>query len=386
MIGSEPFQVRPSDEAQRIVHQLNGLAVDGLVQMFDFKKHLFCHKFKETERGLVREGVSRRYTMIALLGLHRLEASGVSSPIGISSVLDGLLIDTNWVDNIGDLGLLLWLCALVAPDRLAKIERRMEVETALDRFPDAIQGRTMELAWFLSGLSHGSLACPEKTSDLRELAVETYRRLRTNQGEQGIFGHVSRKESLAGLLRGRIGSFADQVYPIYAMTKFAQAYHVVKATERALDCALTLCQAQGPLGQWWWHYDCATGRVVERYPVYSVHQDGMAPMSLLALGEIIHSDFGPWISKGLQWVSGDNELDADMQDVSGSVVWRSIFRPPLRRYWNAATALLTQRDDQESRDGLMTQRECRPYHFGWFLYAFAGTGRQLLFRSVKTKQ
>jgi hypothetical protein len=384
MIGSEAFQARSSDEAQRIVHHLSALAVDGLVHMFDFNEQLFCQRVKETDRGWIREGISRRYTVIALLGLHRLEASGGSSPIEIGAVLDRLLIDTKWVDNIGDLGLLLWLCALVAPGRVAELECRMAVRTALDRYPDAVQGHTMELAWFLAGLSHGALACPEKTWDLREVAVETYRRLRMNQGEQGVFGHVGRTQSIAGFLRGRIGSFADQVYPIYAMTTFAKAFHVAKATERALDCALTLCQAQGPLGQWWWHYDSVTGRVVERYPVFSVHQDGMAPMSLLALGDVIHSDFSPWISRGLQWVGGDNELDADMQDAAAGVVWRSIFRPTLNRCWNSATALLAQRDDRESRNGLMTLHECRPYHLGWLLYAFAGRSRQHLVQSLPT--
>ena len=36
-----------------------------------------------------------------------------------------------------------------------------------------------------------------------------------------------------------------------------------------------------PHGQWWWHYDVRDGSVVERYPVYSVHQHAMAPMALL---------------------------------------------------------------------------------------------------------
>ena len=82
----------------------------------------------------------------------------------------------------------------------------------------------MELAWFLTGLSNWALACPEKQSRLRDLAFQTFDMLKKNRGEQGFFGHLARDASVQGMTRGRIGSFADQVYPIYAMTRFSQAY------------------------------------------------------------------------------------------------------------------------------------------------------------------
>lgn len=362
--------MQPWEEARSSVPYLKTLAVNGLLQMFDPEKQLFCRRLKHTDRGLVREGTSHRYTLIALLGLHQLEASGKASPIAIKPVLKGLLTNTDWIDNVGDLGLLLWLCALEAPQQLEKVESCREVENALAYFRDGRQSRTMELAWFLAGLSHRSLACPEKQLDLRDTAFETYRRLRNNQGELGIFRHVGRTESFVEKIRSRIGSLADQVYPIYAITKFAQAYHVVKATERALDCALTLCQTQGPLGQWWWHYDSLSGRLVERYPVYSASQDGLAPLALFTLGEATHSDFSPWIYKGLQWVCGNNEMDFDMRDVSAKVVWRSILRRSSRRYWDLAVDFLTQREERATWDVLEVLFECRPDHFGWLLYAF----------------
>ena len=60
-------------------------------------------------------------------------------------------------------------------------------------------------------------------------------------------------------------------------------YHMVtgdsKAAEVASACAKHMCELQGPQGQWWWHFDIRTGRVVEHYPVYAVHQDSMAPMA-----------------------------------------------------------------------------------------------------------
>lgn len=363
-------QAKNNDDFRRIIRDLNRLAAKGLVPMFDPARQLFCFKLKQTGSGLVQEGISHRYSVITLMGLHRLEQSGKPSPIDIHKVFNVLMADTAWIDNLGDFGLLLWLCALIAPDRLDEIERKFPTKESLARFGDTRYGRTMELSWFLAGLAHQALARPDKEAETRELASEIYRRVRKNQGDQGLFGHLASNEGLAGVVRGDIGSFADQVYPIYALSKFSLAYGEDRAAKRALDCALNLCEVQGSLGQWWWHYDSSSGRVAERFPIFSVHQHAMGPMALYALGDAVQSDFSPWIYKGLQWID-DNELGIDMQDDSANVVWRCIERTPPHRYWNAVVNLATRREDRESRDGLRPLFECRPYELGWLLYAFA---------------
>jgi hypothetical protein len=368
-------QVKETDRRTQIL-RLNHLSVQGLETMFDSRRKLFCQHVSQTGHGLVHEGTSHRYTLISLLGLRRLEAAGFESPISVTETLDHLLEDTAWVQNLGDLGLLMWLCAQAAPDRVHEIDSAFRLKDALARFPEARQRRTMELSWFLSGLAHWRLACPNAPSQIRDLAMESYRLLKSNQGEYGLFSHLADKKGFSGLMRGRIGSFADQIYPVYALAKFSQAWGLSKASERALDCALTLCELQGPLGQWWWHYDAVTRRVLERYPVYSVHQDGMAPMALFALGEAVESDFSPWIFKGLQWIYGDNELEEDLCDSSAKMIWRSIHRKDYKKHWDAALALLAAREDGDNHTDLAVLRECRPYHLGWLLYAWADFARE----------
>jgi hypothetical protein len=343
----------------------------GLVSMFDPERKLFCHRLRQGESGLVREGISHRYTMIALLGLQRLRASGVSVPLDLPSILQALIKDTRWLENVGDLGLLVWLCALVSPERLAEIDSQFDLKHALVQFHETRRGRTMELSWFLSGLAHQKLACPNLLPHLRDTAMETYQLLKKNQGEHGVFSHLAENGGLTGWMRGRMGSFADQVYPIYALAKFSKAYEVPKAAERAMDTALTLCELQGPYGQWWWHYDATSGKVLGQYPVYSVHQYGIAPMALLALGEETQSDFTHWIYKGLRWIRGDNELEQDMRDSSANVVWRYIYRNDYKKHWDVALAVLMARGDEERHKELAVRHECRPYELGWLLYAFA---------------
>jgi len=92
------------------------------------------------------------------------------------------------------------------------------------------------------------------------------------------------------------------------------------------------------------------------------------------LGEVLQSDFGPWIFKGLEWIKGDNELDYDMRDNSANLVWRCIYQGDYERYLRTALALITHREDGPAHEGLGIRYECRPYEFGWLLYAFGDHG------------
>jgi hypothetical protein len=353
------------------VRELLDSAADGLVDMFDPVTKFFCHRLNRTENGLVREGSSPRYTMMTLLGLHRLERAGIPSKVDIQQVFDNLLQTRDQMNDLGDLGLLLWLCAVVSPENLEKVYATIGISSALSRYVAAQEVRTMELAWFLSGLAHAKLACGEDHQDAARVALETLLLIQGNQGNAGIFGHMARK-SFSGLLRGRIGSFADQVYPIYAFSKLSQAYNLPDALQSAINCAGAICGAQGGLGQWWWHYDSVTGKVVEQYPVYSVHQHGMAPMALFALEEACGGDFTPAISKGLNWISGNNELAWDFRDKSADIIWRCAYPETYRRRLSTIATLLTGRSMSPSSMHMKVKFECRPYELGWLLYAFSG--------------
>src|SRR5215813_10616759 len=112
--------------------------------MFDPDRKLFCHHLRDTRDGLVREGVSQRYTIMALLGLVALEKAGEQSPFDVEAIFESCARDTAWIEGVGDLGLMIWLTAEHAPEKLDNLFKRVELETVLDRFSDAKKGRTME--------------------------------------------------------------------------------------------------------------------------------------------------------------------------------------------------------------------------------------------------
>jgi hypothetical protein len=354
------------------LEKLVALAAQGLVRMFDEERQLFCQRFIRTNQGFVREGHSPRYTIMVLLGLHELEQSGGRSPFDTNAVYKSFVSDSSWIRSVGDLGLLLWLTATFEPDQVNGLLSRMDVDKALSHYSDARDGRTMELAWFLAGLAHSAQAAPELTLPLTDLAHKTYLRLLENQGEHGFFGHLGTKKSLTGRLRGRIGSFADQIYPIYAMSKVAKSFHLEEALTPARECAKAICDVQGDLGQWWWLYDSRSGRVSSHYPVYSVHQHGMAPMGLFAIEEATGQNYGSAIYKGLRWIYGANELAVDMRDCQENLVWRCV-RPQNKsgKYREAVLSLIRSSKKDPPNEDLEVLYETWPYEFGWLLFAFA---------------
>jgi hypothetical protein len=229
----------------------------------------------------------------------------------------------------------------------------------------------MEVAWYLTGIANCYLAGYGDLPRLGEQAKTARLILEGNCGNSGIYGHLSRRGSWAGYFRGRIGSFADQVYPTIAFSRLSQALQDTKARTMALRTAERMCELQGPLGEWCWHFDSVSGKVVSRYPVYSVHQHAMAPMMLFAASEATGCDFSDAIYKGLAWISGKNELQHDLVEPSLGLVWRAIFLNSIDAYADSALRSVGIRDGSAPSGQLKIKYECRPYELGWLLYAFA---------------
>lgn len=367
-----PAQLQPNATRKVSVPQLIGLSIRGLGPMFNEKEQVFCYRRTKTPEGLRQEGLSPRYTIMTLLGLIELEKGGGKSPFSIDGLLNRLLENRLWPESAGDFGLLAWLTAVRGPEKLPALFSRFDTKNAFEKYSDLRNGNTMEMAWFLTGLSYVAMSGQSGIPDIRSLAEATYQALVNNQGHGAFFGHLDKSKSNSGKMRGWMGSFADQVYPILAFTRYSQAFQSKDALKRALECARGICKAQGPLGQWWWHYDSRVGRVASMYPVFSVHQDAMAPMVLFAVGEATGEDFREPIYKGLEWIGGANELGKDLRDSTNDLVWRRIH--PVPESSMKLDVLMSHfhvyRDaSARSMDILW---ECRPYHLGWLLYAFAG--------------
>jgi hypothetical protein len=356
------------------IQALNGLALRSLTWLFDDREKLFSRRITLAEGGFRHEATSRRHTIIALLGLKRIADSGAHQPFDLISIRDTVLADTSWVKSVGDLGLLAWFAAEFVPERLGQVIADLNFATALERYADGRHACTTGLAWFLAGIAHAQLATFGACADLTDVAVDTFHLLEDNQSECGIFGHAGCSAFFTRAYFNRFGTFADQIYAIYALSLFARAYQIEEPLASALSCGNAIRTLQGERGEWWFLYDKRACCVASRYPVFSLHQDGTAPVGLFALEESTGQSFSDRIYRGLSWVTGVNELGDDLRSLERGVIWDSMgSRKRGPNYWETARSVLHISGGRR-RQRLSIFHEARPDHFGWLLYAFGKFG------------
>ncbi|MDB5650194.1 MAG: hypothetical protein JWL62_1714 [Hyphomicrobiales bacterium] len=323
-------------------------------------------------------------TCICLIGIDRAKVDPAQIGLAPQVTLDAAIDISDRRRYAGGLGLLIWANAVldgVAPEELL-LRAGLPIDD-IGRFTAPIT--TMEVAWLASGLLH-ELARSGR-SQTRRLAQEVVAVLRTRFDETtGLMRHASPDAPLSHRLRANIANFADQTYSAQAFAFAAMVLEDRLALARASRLAARLTGMQGPLGQWWWHYDAARGDVAEMYPVYSVHQYGMAPMALSAVHAAGGPDFGAAVTRSHAWLSR-NELGIDMVDSEARTIWRDIERAEGRTASavRKSLALVGHRggDVAASEAHLRLNRETRPYEWAWCLYASsiasgADKGRHLL--------
>jgi hypothetical protein len=350
------------------VASLRATALRGLARMYDPAAARFVFRVHPTAAGIVREGLSARYTAITLIGLAGEEERDVRAVLAgghASAVCTSLLATLGGTRNLGDAALTLWACrALRHPDWEKALRRLVELS------PLEGPRATVELAWTLSALS-ADAGLP--AADLRAAVAA---RLGGAVAASGLFPH--RVGAPARGARAHVTCFADLVYPIHALSRYARLTGDRQALDVAARCAQRLVSLQGQQGQWWWHYDVRSGTVLERYPVYAVHQDAMGPLALFAVEEATGMDFAAPLARALRWLQASPELEGgSLIDERAGFVWRKVARREPHKLARTLQALASRPRAGwrvGALDALLPPRavdvEDRPYHLGWILYAW----------------
>lgn len=361
----------PSERQLERLRTLRRMAIAALPRMLDARSGLFGWCIRRGSRGDKLEGQSHRYTAIVLLGLsaQRQDLSpGVFGKGHADECCDRLLDRVGKLDNLGDVALTLWAGVAM---------RRRNAKAALDRLKELSPAEcavpTVELAWALSALSFH----PEFLTD-EKLARATAKRLKaTFNPDSALFTHHA-AGTKASALRAHVSCFADWVYPVQALAFYHDMSRDAEASAMARRAGDAMIARQGSAGQWWWHYDARTGRVMEKYPVYSVHQEAMAPMALLDLMDRCGGDDRAAILKGVDWMFDAPECGDRLVDEQAGLIWRKVARyepGKLVRGLQAGASFLHPSLRCPLVGAVFPARkidyECRPYHLGWLLYAFS---------------
>lgn len=328
----------------------------------------FC--FERRVGELAPLGRSTRYTLMVELGLLRARAAGYVVPFDVDEI-DAVAwrgLQTGELTP-GDIGLMLWIDARRHAGCGEELADRLDVALAMKGGLGARLG--MELGWIVTGLAH-HVAASESRAGARLLSNALDQLLLHNRAASGLFRHLGD----AGWRR-RFPNFATQIYSVLALAVVARHGLDDRALPAAVAAADQLLATQLPDGGWPWLFDADRGTVVERYEVYSVHQDAMAPMALLELWEVCRDQrYIDAVAQSLAWIDGRNELSADMVDRKNGLILRSIRRKRVHdRFWLATKTgaslggLLTRGSSARLTE---TNPTDRPYHFGWVLEAWAG--------------
>jgi hypothetical protein len=355
------------------IDELVRISIRGLNDLFIQEKEEFAEKKILQNNALIYEGTNTRYTLICLIGLHKavnhdIEIS-ITKKIDLNTILNKQIEKLHHYVSVGDIGLLIWATALISPEEIASLIPKINFNNILTSYSDAKLKTTMELSWLLTGILIASAFNEAFNKSVGSLPLELFKIIRNNYGGKGIFKHQS-NESFIGKLRGNISTFADQVYPIYAFVLFSHKFENEEALLIAEQTALKLCELQGKNGEWMWHYNSDNGKVLSDYPVYSVHQDAMAPIALYAIQKATNKSYEKYIFKGLDWLS-ENILNFDMVSKEHNTIWRGIIPDNNYRKIRTFFSIRGFSTNNEFKN-LKIWKECWSYHLGWLLYAYAG--------------
>lgn len=356
--------------AAPFIEELRELSFRLLARMYIANRKIFAFKLQKRGEDIVREGISRRYTAIALIGLAGEDEAAARKALhghSPAETCESLVADCgNW-SSIGDVALTAWAAAATGVDRAACWKRIAGLDAVRGSHP------TVEIAWVLAA------ACIDREfrhDELREQVAE--RLLSAFSHHTGLFPHMLGQAK--GARFSHVACFADLVYPTHALSHYSRRTGDRAGVQAATRCAQQFCNLQGEAGQWWWHYDVRSGKVVEGYPVYSVHQDAMGPLALVAVNDAGGSDFTANLAKGLEWMKGCPELKgASVMDPQRDIKWRKVARKEpnkLSRYMQGCASLLhpSLRMPAMFAPGVIDY-EVRPYELGWLLYAFPAARR-----------
>jgi hypothetical protein len=313
-----------------------------------------------------------RYTINTLLGLQR--AAGVPGagafPYSAEQMVDRFLeLHGERVAGAGDLGLLLLLLVEGRRDEGLLAQSVERVGGALRRNP--VGGLTLQdLCWMLWG---SSAAARLGVDGAESLARELFALV-----DERFVDHDSllARHSLSRY-RSRIVSFGGTVYFLRAAYEYAILTGENRPTRLFENGVGRMLRIQGPQGEWPWMISVRSGDPLDFYPVFGVHQDSMAMLFLLPALDDGTADVEAAIRQSLGWSLGANELDEPMYRTDPFFAYRSIRRSEAffrqRRYVRALARALAGRPASRVDPGrLMVNRECRSYHLGWILFAWAG--------------
>jgi len=343
-----------------------------LQKMYDPNRALFSYKTDWRDGKYTSDFSyphSLRYTINVLAGLQRAQEHR-----HLHWDVDGhlnrfLRLHGQRISNAGDMGLLLYVAAHGRSQHQHPIFAEVQ---DLVRQPKRLRRLNLqEVSWLLSGLTE--YAATSQKPEAVKVAEDLFRFIDKdflNKDTMLPFHELS-------FWRKPFTPFGGIVYFLKALAEYSAAFNNKYAEVIFKEGVSKMLQFQGPTGEWPWFYNVFDSKVVDWYPVYSVHQDSMAMLFLLPALDLRVSGASRAIEKSYRWLFGNNQLGEPMMVTSPEFfVYRCIHRRgalerPKRFGQSVLLALARMSAGLAHNRKLEIIKHGRSYHPGWILYAWS---------------
>jgi hypothetical protein len=343
-------------------------ALRGLQQCWLPEHGRWSHIYHLDRRSPPNESIPHSdvfYTLNVLLGMSRV--ARIPDGIDLPAIFhrNAIQLTTLPVAKYA-FGMALWAAAeleLELPEEVARALRELLSDQARWK-----AFRAQDLGMLLTGVVAQARAGGKEWA---RFAAPLYLFLKTRyHSGSGLFFDA------ASGLRRRFASFATQTYLSIACYQYGSYFDDASAVTIANNCVSKLIALQGPQGEWPWFYDAASGRVLDFYEVYSVHQYGMAPALLEWAERYDLPGARDALIKGFKWVLGENQLGCSMLVPELGLSIRSQVRgdeltTKTPRMLRAIKNVFVDRQSSLiDSSGVDLRLECRSYELGWILWSF----------------
>jgi hypothetical protein len=343
-----------------------------LRQMLDEEEALFSFSLREIEGGYVNDFSHPRkirYTANVLAGL---QAADETAGLGwdVTRLVDRFVSrHLPEVTDPADKGMVLHVLATAGHDAQETVLR--DLRGLADSRARLLRLDLQQICWMLSGLcTHVRI-----NEDARSAAAAE--RLFRFLDRECMNRDTLLPYSVQGRWRRSLTSFGGLAYYLKALADYSRTFNDRYSEVIFREAVAKTIILQGPDGEWPWFLSVDQERVMDWYPIYSVHQASMAMLFLLPALDLGVVEARESMVRSYSWLFGRNQLGIKMLRLEPFMTYRCIRRSePFergRRYVRAlARSALHSGASFVDADRLEVNPECRSYELGWILYAWAG--------------
>ncbi len=342
-----------------------------LENMYDERTQLFSFSTCLEEGKYINDFNNQtkyRYTVNVFAGLQKLQRFS-KIPWDLEKVIDNYL-STHLVkdDNVGNRGLLLHILSG------EKHEKAKEIYAWLDNMlkdrSKALKNPIQDIAWACIGITTYAKKYEDKKTLDFALNVLNYL-------HHDLMNETTLLPKHELSLRGNFVSFGGITYFLMALTHYARTFNDNSIKTLFDESVKRVLLLQGKNGEWPWFIDSSTGNVMDWYQTYSVHQDSMAMLFLLPAFDSGVEGTEDAICKSYKWLFGNNQLQKAIMNQDPFFIYRSIKQNqfaerPMRIIKSVTNKIMRRNANLKDPQSLVINKECRSYHIGWIIYAWAG--------------